>query len=134
MDQNEQVSIEPIIEQKPTNYVVYVLVNTAHNKTYIGITNNTTRRLRQHNGELVGGAKYTKSNKGEGSWLFYGFIKNLHKILALSFEKKIKIRSRKMSGTPIEKRMKAINKILEEYNLISNTNYQFERLVINQNN
>ena len=28
-------SIESI---QPTNYVVYVLVNTSHNKTYIGIT------------------------------------------------------------------------------------------------
>jgi predicted GIY-YIG superfamily endonuclease len=128
MEQNT----EPKPEVQPTNYVVYVLVNTSHNKTYVGITNNTTRRIRQHNGELVGGAKYTTSNKGNGTWIFYGFIKNLHKILALSFEKKIKIRSRKMSGTPIEKREKAISKILEEYNLVSNTNYQFDKLVINQ--
>lgn len=120
-----------IVQAQPTNYVVYVLVNTSHTKTYVGITNNITRRIRQHNGELVGGAKYTTSNKGNGSWMFYGFIKNIHKILALSFEKKIKIRSRKMSGTPIEKREKAISKILEEYNLVSNTNYQFEKLFIN---
>lgn len=111
-----------------TNYVVYVLINTEHNKTYIGITNNTTRRLRQHNRELVGGAKYTTLNKGEGDWVFYGFIKNLNKILALSFEKKIKLKSRRMSGTPIEKRNKAISKVLEDYNLIFNTNYIFETI------
>jgi predicted GIY-YIG superfamily endonuclease len=111
-----------------TNYVVYILTNTLHNKTYVGITNNTSRRIRQHNGELVGGAKYTKSNKGEGFWTFYGFIKNLNKHLALSFEKKIKIKSRKMSGTPIEKRIKAVNKILEEYNQINETIYQFDRI------
>ena len=93
---------------------------------YIGITNNTTRRLRQHNKELVGGAKYTTINKGEGDWVFYGFIKNLNKILALSFEKKIKIKSRRMSGTPLEKRNKAITKVLEDYNIIFNTNYSFE--------
>jgi predicted GIY-YIG superfamily endonuclease len=115
-----------IIKQPETNYVVYVLVNTNHNKTYIGITNNTTRRLRQHNKELVGGAKYTTINKGEGDWVFYGFIKNLNKILALSFEKKIKIKSRRMSGTPLEKRNKAITKVLEDYNIIFNTNYSFE--------
>ena len=33
-----------------------------------------------------------------------------------------------MSGTPIEKRIKAVNKILEEYNQINNTAYQFDRL------
>jgi predicted GIY-YIG superfamily endonuclease len=120
--------MEHIVIKPPSNYVVYVLVNTIHNKTYIGITNNTIRRLRQHNGELVGGAKYTTSNKGDGLWKFYGFINNLGKNLALSLEKKIKIRSKKMSGKPIEKRVKAVNKILEEYNLIYNTDYNFEQL------
>jgi predicted GIY-YIG superfamily endonuclease len=115
----------------PNNYVVYVLTNTTHNKTYVGITNNTTRRIRQHNGELVGGAKYTTGNKGMGEWKFYGFIKNLGKHLALSLEKKIKIRSRKVSGTPIEKRTKAINNLLNEYNLINQTNLTFELVVDN---
>jgi predicted GIY-YIG superfamily endonuclease len=96
-------------------YVVYVLVNTVHNKTYVGITNNPTRRLRQHNGELVGGAKYTTFNKGNGEWLFYGFIKNLEKKQSLSIEKKIKIKSKKMKGNPIERRIKAINLILLDY-------------------
>jgi len=102
------------------NYRVYILVNTENNKTYIGITNNHIRRLRQHNGELVGGAKYTKINKNNGEWKFYGFILNLNKRQALSIERKIKIRSRKMSGTPIEKRIKAINNILNELNELHN--------------
>ena len=96
-------------------YVVYVLINTSHNKTYVGITNNPIRRLRQHNGELVGGAKYTTGNKGNGQWLFYGFIKNLEKRQSLSIEKKIKIKSRKLTGTPIERREKAIELILSDY-------------------
>ena len=101
------------------DYVVYVLINTSHNKTYVGITNNNVRRLRQHNGELVGGAKYTTANKGTGEWLFYGFIRNVNKNLSLSIEKRIKIKSKKMKGTPIEKREKAIDIILLDYdNLI----------------
>lgn len=107
-------------------YVVYVLINTSHNKTYVGITNNPTRRLRQHNGELVGGAKYTTSNKGNGEWLFYGFIKNLEKKQSLSIEKRIKIKSRKMKGTPINKRLQAINFILQEYE-----NLNFDIILIN---
>ena len=111
------------------NYLVYILINSCCNKTYVGITNNTIRRIRQHNGELVGGAKYTKINKGEGIWLFYGFIKNLNKRLALSLEKKIKIHSRRMTGTPIEKRLKAINKILNDYNLVNSEQKIFEHVL-----
>jgi len=107
-------------------YLVYVLVNTSHNKTYVGITNKPERRIRQHNGEIVGGAKYTTGFKGEGEWKFYGFIRNLDKHTALSLEKKIKIRSKKVSGTPIEKRTKAIGSLLTEYNEVNGTNLFFE--------
>jgi len=98
------------------DYVVYLLVNSCNNCTYVGITNNKKRRLRQHNGELVGGAKYTKMKKESGEWLFYGFIHNLEKKLSLSIEKKIHIQSKKTrGGTPLERRIKCINKILENY-------------------
>ena len=112
-------------DQESKNYVVYVLINTTHNKTYVGITNNPARRIRQHNCELVGGAKYTTSNKDVGIWKFYGFIENLDKKTALSLEKKIKIRSKKVSGTPIEKRTKAISSLLNEFNKINQMNLMF---------
>lgn len=98
------------------NYLVYLLVNTKNNFTYIGCTNNPVRRLRQHNGELVGGAKYTSSKKQDGEWNYFGHILNLEKCQALSIEKKIQIRSRKTKGaTPLEKRLNCISKLLEEY-------------------
>lgn len=40
-------------------YICYCISNNG--KTYIGSTNNFKRRIRQHNGELVGGARYTTS-------------------------------------------------------------------------
>lgn len=36
------------------------LLRCADNTLYCGITTNLKKRLKQHNGELVGGAKYTK--------------------------------------------------------------------------
>ena len=38
-------------------------------RTYVGITNNMNRRLRQHNGELVGGAKATRVGKPWNVWI-----------------------------------------------------------------
>lgn len=102
------------------NYIIYLLINTLSNHTYIGCTNNSTRRLRQHNRELVGGAKYTTNYKGDGEWMYYGYIKNLEKCQALSIEKKIQIKSRKVSGkTPLLRRLKAIELILENYKELS---------------
>ena len=43
-----------------TDYLCYILASSDHKKTYVGITNNLRRRLRQHNGEICGGAKSTK--------------------------------------------------------------------------
>jgi predicted GIY-YIG superfamily endonuclease len=112
------------------SYIVYVLVNTTNNKTYVGITNNPVRRIRQHNGELVGGAKYTKMNKDDGEWVFHGYIKNLEKKMALSIEKRIKIKSKRLSGTPIERRLKAINLLLPEYNEKNNLSLFFENNIV----
>jgi predicted GIY-YIG superfamily endonuclease len=105
--------------------IIYLLYNTNSNCTYVGITNNPNRRIRQHNGNLVGGAKYTKLKKGDGEWKYFGWIQSkedniLEKSLALSLEKKIQIYSRKTKGkTPIERRINTINKLLEENNLLS---------------
>jgi len=101
-------------------YIVYLLVNTENNRTYVGSTNNFIRRIRQHNGELVGGAKYTKANKGEGIWSRHCYIDNLDKHTALSLEKKIQIRSRKnrkLKMSPLDRRLHSFNEIINEYNI-----------------
>jgi predicted GIY-YIG superfamily endonuclease len=54
----------------------YILTNDYpphKNRTYNGSTNNPIRRLRQHNGEIVGGARYTKKY-GNKSWRMYVLI------------------------------------------------------------
>ena len=49
------------------NWVCYIIENRGY--TYVGVSNNAVKRLRAHNGEIKGGAKYTTS-KGSG-WKTY---------------------------------------------------------------
>ena len=44
------------------NWYMYVVL-CFDNSFYCGITTNLERRLKQHNGELKGGAKYTRSRR-----------------------------------------------------------------------
>lgn len=71
------------------SYICYILrsSNPLHyNKTYVGITNNSIRRLRQHNGELSYGARYTAMIR---PLTYYIKIINLTKSKALSIERSI---------------------------------------------
>lgn len=42
------------------DWIVYLISNGR--RTYVGMTNNFSRRLRQHNGELAGGARSTSNS------------------------------------------------------------------------
>ena len=67
------------------SHYCYLLQSISNSrKTYFGYTVNPKRRLRQHNGEIVGGAKRTRRARPWKMMLFIsGFIDN-HQ--ALSFE------------------------------------------------
>ena len=42
-------------------YLVYIL--KSENKSYVGMTNNFFKRIRQHNKEIKGGARYTSKSE-----------------------------------------------------------------------
>lgn len=75
------------------NYYCYILHNTFEpdkNKTYNGYTINPIKRLRQHNQEIKGGAKYT-AKWGNKSWKIYVVIKGFPDVHnAMQCEWKIK--------------------------------------------
>ena len=97
-------------------FFVYLLYNTSNNRTYLGITNNLNRRLRQHNGEISGGARYTKSFKGNGEWKYFLNISNLTKSEALSIERTAKNKRKGAKGvSPTQKRLNVLNEIIGFY-------------------
>jgi len=51
----------------------YLLYIPGTNRTYIGATNDPAHRLRQHNGELSGGAKATKGKQWTQAFYLSGF-------------------------------------------------------------
>ena len=76
----------------------YVLYNDSNNKTYNGFTTDLYRRIRQHNSEIKGGAKYTTSQSKHGIvWKYLMIIECAQFTLsnALSLEWHIKYPTKK---------------------------------------
>lgn len=82
---------------------------TGSPKTYVGVTPDLDRRLRQHNGELAGGAAATHGR----SWRRVCHVRGFpdHRA-ALQFEWRWKQISRRLTGTPMERRAKALQTLL----------------------
>lgn len=57
--ENQSSKTEQACSVSKKDWFVYLL-RCSDNSLYCGITTNLEKRLRQHNGEIVGGAKYTK--------------------------------------------------------------------------
>ena len=98
-------------------YYVYLLLCSS-NATYVGATVNLDRRLRQHNGEIEGGAIATTSkvNRGE-TWIRACHVEGFPSWqAALQFEWRWKQLSRQIKDKklkPLEKRMKSLKMLLE---------------------
>ncbi|KAI0593024.1 hypothetical protein F4775DRAFT_587110 [Biscogniauxia sp. FL1348] len=77
------ISLRPI----PPFYAVYVLRSTVRNASlYIGSTPNPPRRLKQHNGEVTGGAART-AIKSRRPWEMIGLVSGFPSMVAaLKFE------------------------------------------------
>ena len=97
------------------NFYVYLLISSSKS-TYVGATVNLNRRLRQHNGELVGGAKATKIKVTKGEiWERACYISDFPSWqAALQFEWRWKRLCGKFSKKmyPLERRLKALKMLL----------------------
>ena len=87
----------------------YLLATPGGKKTYVGITPDLDRRLRQHNGLLAGGAKATHGHQWERLCHVRGFPDHT---AALQFEWRWKQISRRLDGNPLERRFRALQILL----------------------
>ena len=91
----------------------YMLASVDGRKTYVGATVNPDRRLRQHNGEICGGARATKGRSWKRQFLIGGFADER---AALRFEWRWKYLTRQAPGdTFIERRMHALSLLLSDF-------------------
>ncbi|XP_073310818.1 structure-specific endonuclease subunit slx1 [Primulina huaijiensis] len=79
-----------------SRWVVYLILSSKPPvKTYVGVTNNFSRRLKQHNGELKGGAKASRAGR---PWICACLIQGFrNKSTACKVESKWKSFSRKVT-------------------------------------
>ena len=101
------------------NWSCYIIENNGY--TYVGVSNNVEKRLRAHNGEIKGGAKYTTS-KGPG-WkhicLIHGFPT---KIESMQFEWALKHINHRNAGG-IVNRIKKLKILLNKTKWTSKAPY-----------
>lgn len=94
-------------------YYVYLLSTLDEKSTYVGATVDLHHRLRQHNGEIKGGAKYTTSR---GAWKRVLYVTGFPTWSdALRFEWRWKQLGRKAKvkkGSSIDRRKRALLQLL----------------------
>ena len=92
------------------------LLEASNKTTYVGATVDLDRRLRQHNGEIKGGARATTSKVSKGeTWKRVCYVQGFPDWqAALQFEWRWKQLSRQLSPKlfPIKRRMLALKKLL----------------------
>jgi predicted GIY-YIG superfamily endonuclease len=117
MDQLESIEEGQEEHIQKTNKPCFVYLLEATNKsTYIGATIDLTRRLRQHNKEIKGGAVATSNKvvKGE-QWTRICHVAGFPNwTAALQFEWRWKHLSRQLPAKmlPLDRRMQALTKLL----------------------
>ena len=76
-------------------WYIYLLYSAKHRRTYVGSTTDPYRRLRQHNGELRGGARATRGKK----WELVCFVRDFGtRSVACRWEKLVKARARGLAA------------------------------------
>lgn len=98
-------------------FYCYLLCTDSGSHTYVGATTDPDRRLRQHKGELAGGARATGIRVAQGrEWrrvcVLHG-LPDWKSALQVEWRWKQLSRTRFASGPPLERRLRALHCLLE---------------------
>ncbi len=144
---NDSSSVKPSYQEQPTvsgektvrigsrfelhlmagkhNYCYLLQSISRPKRTYFGVTLNLSNRIRQHNGEITGGAKATRSGR---PWKIIAYISGfINRIEALRFEWRVHHPGIRWSG--LTGRMKAISKTITEQKWILGPEYGDRHLI-----
>lgn len=96
-----------------SSYYVYLLTSYTGSATYVGVTNNLKRRLRQHNGEIKGGARSTTMRRRHaGTWRYALWIGGFYdRKEALQFEWRCHHETKKRRLRGLKKRLELIKEM-----------------------
>nr|QBK91082.1 MAG: GIY-YIG catalytic domain protein [Pithovirus LCPAC202] len=108
------------------NYCYLLRSMSRPRRTYFGVTLNLSTRIRQHNGEITGGAKATRSGR---PWKIIAYISGfISRIEALRFEWRVHHPGIRWSG--LKGRIKAISKVITEQKWLLGPKYGDRNLTI----
>ena len=106
-------AVENDLPSQEKSWFCYMLASSDGRKTYVGATIDPDRRLRQHNGQLSGGARATKGRVWKRVFLIGGFVGEK---AALRFEWRWKYLTRQAPGdTFLERRSHALSLLLSDF-------------------
>ena len=99
-------SSPPAQPKPPPQWQVYAIYSQSKTRSYVGATTNSTRRLRQHNAEIKGGAKYTRCAH---DWQYLFKVSGFVHTRALQFEWALKHTTKKRKRGFVRAKGKYIN-------------------------
>lgn len=105
-----------------TCYILRSINPKYPNKTYVGSTNDITRRLEQHNKELSGGAKATSWNGPHEMYCIISGFLDHSSVLRFEYLLKHPLGKSSSKYSGIDGRVKGLNFIINELKCIDNIN------------
>lgn len=102
-----------VIKMILCKHYIYLLKSESTRRTYIGYTVDLERRLRQHNGEITGGAKYTRYGRPWSLVLYVTGFPDMKTALQYEWRCHHLPKNIRRKGIGVPGRIKSIQRVLD---------------------